>query len=363
MMLLLLALGLGFLVAGATMIIRGGALLAARLGLSPLVIGMTVVAFSASSPELVVSLGAVIGGVPDVAVGAVVGSNIFNVLFTLGLAALVAPLVVSNHLLRYGVPLMILVATMFYLMSGDRVISRTEGGVLVACLIAATTAMIYFGRRKGEGEVAPHDLPSPLPVGSSLKREVLLVLGGLVITSLGSHWFVDGAVQLARWMGVSNLVIGLTVVAVGASLPELITTVVASLRGDRDIAVGNVVGSIIFNILGVLGLTAMLAPNGLPIPPVAIAFDIPVMVAVALVCLPIFFTGGEIARWEGALLLIYYLIYAIYLVLAASKDDDLEAFGEVVLWYVIRPTVFSLLICVALAWWRKWKTQRAQSAA
>ncbi len=363
MMYLLLALGLGLLVAGAGMIIRGASHLAARLGLSPLVIGMTVVAFSTSAPELVLSLNAIANGLPDIAVGTVVGSNIFNVLFTLGLAALVAPLVVSSHLLRYGVPLMILVATLFYLMSGDRVIDRGEGALLVACLVGVTTAMIIFGRKKRGAEAAAHELPAPPPVGTSLKWDLLFIGGGYGLTALGSHWFVQGAVLFARWMGVSDLVVGLTVVAVGASLPELVTTVVASLRGERDIAVGNVVGSIIFNILGVLGLMALVAPNGLPVAPVAVAFDIPVMVAVALVCLPIFFTGGEIARWEGALLLVYYLIYATYLVLAASKDDDLEAFGEIVLWYVIRPTVFSLLICVVLAWWRKWKLQRAQSAA
>lgn len=363
MMMFLLVLGLGLLVGGVELILRGASRLAGRFGLSPLVIGMTVVAFTTNAPELVVSLDATLNGFPDIAVGAVVGSNIFNVLFTLGIAALVAPLRVSSLLLRFGVPLMILVSTSLYLMSWDRLISRGEGALLLAGLLGVGLVTFYYGHLRGKSDGSLQELSVAPKASHSLRRDLVLIGGGLGLTVLGSHWFMQGAVLVGRSVGVGNLVVGLTIVAIGASLPELTATVVASLRGERDIAVGNVVGSLIFNILGVLGVTALVAPSGLPVAPVAVAFDIPVMVAVALVCLPIFFTGGEIARWEGALLLVYYLIYAIYLVLSASKDDDLEAFGEIVLWYVIRPTVFSLLICVALAWRRKWLAARAQSAA
>lgn len=361
---ILILIGLGLLVAGAELLVKGASQLANRYGLPPLVIGLTVVAFATSTPELVVALESTLNGRPAVAVGDVVGSNIFNVLFVLGLAALVAPIVVSSHLLRLDVPLMIFISTFFYYRCQNRVISQAEGLLLFVGLVIYTGAMIYFGHREyNRNKVTP--TPQEMATRpTSPARTLMAIVAGFGLIALGSHWLVEGGVQIARWMNVSDLVIALTLVAVGTSLPELVTSVVASVRGERDIAVGSIVGSNIFNLLGVVGLTALVTPGGLAVPPVAIAFDIPVMVAVAIVCLPIFFTGGEIARWEGALLLVYYLIYAVYLVLAASKNDDLEAFGEIVMWFVIRPTVLSLLICVLLAYRRKWlAARRLQSAA
>lgn len=360
---ILILIGLALLVAGAELLVKGASHLANRLGLPPLAIGLTVVAFATSTPELMVALETTFSGRPDIAVGTAVGSNIFNVLFVLGLAALVAPIVVSSHLLRLDVPLMIFVSTLFYYRCQDRVISQLEGLLFFVGLAIYTGAMLYFGHREHVGRRAPSPPQKSAAPHAPLVRSLVFMGAGFILIALGSHWLVEGGVQVAQWMRVSDMIIALTLVAVGTSLPELVMSVVASARGERDIAVGGLVGSNIFNLLGVLGLTALLTPGGLPVAPVLIAFDIPVMVAVAIVCLPIFFTGGEIARWEGALLLVYYLIYAIYLVLAASKNDDLEAFGEIVMWFVIRPTVLSLLICVLLAYRRKWVAARSVQSA
>jgi cation:H+ antiporter len=177
-------------------------------------------------------------------------------------------------------------------------------------------------------------------------RNITLVIVGLALLVLGSRWLVDGAVSFARHLGVSELIVGLTIVAAGTSLPEVVTSIIAALRGERDIAVGNVVGSNIFNILAVLGITSIVAPGGIPVSSAVIGFDLPVMIAVALACLPIFFTGGTISRKEGVLLLAYYVAYTAYLVLAASHHDALPRFSAVMLEFVIPITAVTLIIVV-----------------
>ena len=171
-----------------------------------------------------------------------------------------------------------------------------------------------------------------------------LVLGGLALLVLGSRWLVDGAMSIAQYLGVSELIIGLTIVAAGTSLPEVVTSVIASIRGERDIAVGNVVGSNLFNIMGVLGLSSILAPTGIGVSPAVIRFDIPVMIVVAFACLPIFFTGGVISRWEGALLLGYYLAYTLYLILAAAQHDALPRFSATMLYFAVPLTLVTLIV-------------------
>jgi cation:H+ antiporter len=175
-----------------------------------------------------------------------------------------------------------------------------------------------------------------LPIGA--------VAAGLAMLAIGSMWLVDGAVAIARVLGLSELVIGLTIIAAGTSLPEIATSVIAGIRGQRDIAVGNVVGSNIYNILMVLGVCAMLAPNGLPVPAAAINFDLPVMLAVCVACFPIFFTGHAVHRWQGALFLAYWVAYTTYVVLAASHHDSATRFGAVMTAFVIPPTVVMLLV-------------------
>ncbi|MGM0982658.1 MAG: calcium/sodium antiporter [Pseudomonadota bacterium] len=329
--------GLVLLIVGAEGLVRGASRLAARLGISSLIVGLTVVAFGTSSPELAVSLKAAIDGQAGLAMGNVVGSNIFNVLFILGLSALIVPLAVAQQLVRFDIPLMIVLSGLVLLMSLDGAIGRFDGLVLVTGLAAYTTFLL----RQGKRVVSPESTATTSPPWAI---DLLLVGGGLGLLVLGSRWFVEGAVVFAAYLGVSDQVIGLTIIAAGTSLPEVVTSLIAALRGERDIAVGNVVGSNVFNILGVLGLTGLLAPTGIVLSTAMIGFDLPVMIAVALACLPICFTGGQISRWEGGVFFGYYLAYTLYLILAAARHDALPGFGMVMLYFVLPITVLTLAL-------------------
>lgn len=344
MVFLLLALGLLLLVAGAELLVRGASRLASAAGISPLVVGLTVVAFGTSAPEMAVSVQSAVAGQTDLAVGNVVGSNIFNVLFILGLSALIVPLVVSRQLIRLDVPLMIAVSFLLILLSLDGEISRLEGAFLFAGIIVYTVFLIRQSRR--ESAALAVDLPEGYTSGksSSWVANVAMVIIGLALLVLGARWLVNGAVEIATALGVSELVIGLTIVAAGTSLPELATSVLASIRGERDIAVGNVVGSNIFNILAVLGLSGIVAPRGLTVVESALTFDIPVMIAVAIACLPIFFSGYLIARWEGALFLAFYVAYVAYLVLNATQHATVPAFEAAMIYFVLPLTAITLLV-------------------
>ena len=354
--------GLALLVAGAEALVRGASRLAARFGVPPLVIGLTVVAFGTSAPEVAVSTVAAVAGQPDLAFGNVVGSNLFNILFILGLSALIAPLVVDAKLVRLDVPVMIVTALLAGVFALDGTVGRVDGLVLLALLAGYTTFLVTQSRREGaavQAEFAREYGPAP-GAGDEARRgrgrlalEAVLVVAGLGLLLLGSHLFVDGAVSLARALGLSDLVIGLTVVAAGTSMPELVTSLVATLRGERDIAVGNVVGSNIFNVLGVLGLAAAVAPGGVPVPPSALAFDLPVMLAASLACLPVFFTGRRIARWEGALFLAYGLAWMTTLVLQAEQHDALAAWNGAMLGWVLPLTAVTLVVVA----WREYRAR------
>jgi len=319
----LIVAGLGLLVLGAEALVRGASKLALVFGISPLVIGLTVVAFGTSAPEMAVSAVSALAGQPNIALGNVVGSNIFNVLFILGVSALVAPLAVAQKLVRMDVPLMIAVSVVAWLFSLNGVIGRAEGVLLFAGIMAYTVFLVVESRREKREigqEYAEAFGQSPRPGAGSLLKEGLLVAAGLAMLVLGSRWLVNGAVAIAQQLGVSDLVIGLTIIAAGTSLPELATSVVASIRGERDIAVGNVVGSNIFNLLGVLGLAACVAPSGVVVSLSALRVDLPVMVAVAAACLPVFFTGHRISRREGLLFVSAYTAYTAYLVATARTS-------------------------------------------
>ena len=344
----LLVAGLAVLVVGAEGLVRGAASLARRVGISPLVVGLTVVAFGTSAPEAAVSLQAALAGRGGLAVGNVVGSNIFNVLLILGISAAVAPLVVQRRLVRLDVPVMIVVSALPLVLGLDGRIAPLEGVLLLAGGLAFTAFLVVRDRRAAAaGETKspprpeePEERP-PLPV---LPAVVLVVLG-LAFLIFGARWLVDGATGLARDLGASELVIGLTVVAVGTSVPEAATSVVAALGGQRDIAVGNVVGSNIFNVLFVLGLASG-AGGGVPISPGALSFDLPVMFAVAVACLPIFFTGYVISRWEGAIFLAYYTAYFVFLVLDAAGHEAEPVFTGVMLGFVLPITALTLVVIV-----------------
>jgi len=347
---LLLLAGLVMLIAGAEALVRGASRLATLIGMPPLVIGLTVVAFGTSAPELAVSVKAVLAGQGGIALGNVVGSNIFNVLFILGASALVSPLVVAQQLVRLEVPLMIGLSLAVLLLALDGAIGRTDGLLLVAGLCAYTAFVVHQGRAetaavRAEYEAAFGSPPRSAPHGWA--RGVVQVAGGLGLLVIGSGWLVDAAVAMARALGVSELVVGLTIVAAGTSLPEVVTSLVATARGERDIAVGNVVGSNLFNLMGVLGVAAVVAPRGIAVSPGVLRFDLPVMGIVALACLPIFFTGARIARWEGALLLGYWAAYTTYLVLAATHHDALPAYGTALVWFALPLTGVTLAVISA----------------
>jgi cation:H+ antiporter len=346
--------GLVLLVVGAEFLVKGASKLAAAFGVSPLVIGLTIVAFGTSAPEMAVSVGAAWSGQADLALGNVVGSNIFNVLFILGLSALVAPLVVNQQLVRLDVPLMIVASVLALLFGMDGKISRIDGTILFGAIIVYTVFLIIQSRKETnfavqaeyEQEYADKDSNG----AQHFLRDGAYIVGGLVLLVLGSQWLVDSAIAIAQHFGVSELIIGLTIVAAGTSLPELATSVIASLRGERDIAVGNVVGSNIFNLLSVLGFSSIVAPDGIVVPQAAINFDIPVMIGVALACLPIFFTGYLISRWNGALFLFYYLAYTLYLIMVSLQHDALTTFITAMMFLI--PLTLLTLVILALRFHR-----------
>ena len=293
--------GLVLLVAGAEVLVRGAARLAAQFGIPPLIIGLTVVAFGTSAPETAVSVQAAFNGSGDLAIGNVIGSNIANILLILGMTALIAPLVVSRQLIRLDVPIMIGASLLVFALAWDGSLSRLDGALLFAGILAYTAFLIISSRRDkttaADDEFATEFGLNEAPKPYAGLINLGLIVVGLVLLVSGSNFLVEGAVSLARALGLSELVIGLTVVAVGTSLPELATSVMAAIKGERDIAVGNIVGSNIFNLLCVLGLASLVSPSAIPVAANALAFDFPVMIAVAIACLPIFFNGYSIKRW------------------------------------------------------------------
>jgi cation:H+ antiporter len=346
-LLLLFAGGVAALIAGANLLVRGASSLAAALGISPLVIGLTVVAFGTSSPEMAVSVQSAWSGQTDIAVGNVVGSNIFNVLFILGLSALLAPLIVAGQLVRREVPLMIGVSILLLVLTLDGDVSRAEGALLCAVMVIYTVYLIVQARREGAAAATEYEWEFGRTAASRGRRWVVqigLVVGGLVLLVLGANWLVEAAVRTARSLGLSELVIGLTIVAAGTSLPEVAASVVAALKGERDIAVGNIVGSNLFNILAVLGLSSLVSPAGLAVAPSLLALDMPVMIAVAIACLPIFLSDYRIERWEGALFLAYYVFYVTYLVLAATGHALLPLFAGAMLLFALPLTAVTLAV-------------------
>ena len=330
--------GLVLLVAGAELLVRGAAGLAARVGLSALVIGLTVVAFGTSAPEVAVSLDATFTGRSAIAVGNVVGSNVFNVLFILGASALVAPLVVSRQILRTDVPILIGVSVLAWVMTLDGRLSRFDGALLLLGFVAYTTFTVREGLRQSAKEPEAARPGWPWPV------QALVVLAGLALLVLGARWFVAGAVDVARLLGWSETVIGLTIVAAGTSMPEVATSLLAAFRGERDIAVGNVVGSNISNVLAILGLSAVCASDGLEVAPSIFRFDLPVMVAVAVATAPIALARGVIGRGHGAFFLGAYAAYTGYLVLDSSGHDALPALSAVALEFVLPLVVVTLIV-------------------
>jgi cation:H+ antiporter len=340
--------GLTVLLGGGECLVRGASRLAAAAGISPLAIGLTVVAFGTVS--------ALSGnGGADIAVGNIVGSNIFNILFILGISAMVAPLAVSAQLVKWDVPILIGVSVLFLILALNGRIDRIDGILLFSGIIGYTVFTVWKGRKENNAgradKIATDAHPLQTGKGRALLVNLLLIGAGLALLVIGSKWMVDGAVQMAKSLGVSELVISLTIVAVGTSLPELATSVLAAFKGERDIAVGNVIGSNLFNILCVAGFSGAAVPGGIAVSPTALAFDIPVMIAVAVACLPIFFSGLRIDRLEGFLFLACYVAYTAWLILTALNHPALPGM-DVALHYLVLPVTALLILIPAIRQFR-----------
>jgi len=350
--------GLALLLLGAELLVRGASRLAAALGIAPLVIGLTVVAWGTGSPELAVGVKAALAGQPDLTVGNVIGSNIANILLVLGFAALIVPLKVSRRVVRLDVPLMIGASVLTLLLALDGKLGTFDGLLFVALLLAYTWWTIRTSRRERRAIVAAYErevgsdgeIPDLHGRWRLFGTYGLMVGGGLVLLVKGSDWLVEGASAIAVSLGFSELTIGLTIVALGTSLPELATSAVAGMRGERDIAVGNVVGSNIFNILAVLGVTALVAEGGIPVAAAALHFDIPIMIAVAFACLPVFFSDYLIDRWNGALFVALYAGYLAYLVMEGVQHDAVTGFATIMLTFVIPLVLFTLVLLAVRSW-------------
>lgn len=354
---LMIAGGFVVLIAGGEVLVRGAAGLARIVRVSPLVIGLTIVALCTSTPELAVVLQASLSGQTDLAVGNVVGSCICNVLLVLGLSAVVAPLIVSARLVRLEVPLMIAASVAVLVLGLDGTVDCRDGLILFAALPVYMVWTVLVGRRESsqvKEELARGGNPTAVIRKVGVLGRLLLIAVGVGMLGIGSSWLVEGSVSIAERLGVSRLVIGLTILAVGTSLPEVTTCVIASFRGHYDLAVGNAVGSNILNILAVLGLTAAVAPKGIAVSAEALSFDIPVMIAVSVVCLPIFVTGWKITRWEGLLFLGYYALYLSCLVVTANLRGDLVRNGLLIgLAIIVLLTAVGLSVGVFGNWRKK----------
>lgn len=348
---LLLFAGLVLLVIGADLLVKGAARLASNFGVPALVIGLTVVAFGTSAPELAVSVKAAFSGQAELAIANVVGSNIFNILFILGLAALISPLVISHQLIRQDVPIMVAVSIIAVLMTLDGKINKLEAVILVLGLVSYTVFLFYQGKQKGV-DVSDGEVEAMLKANVPLWQNLLFVIGGLVLLVLGARWLVQSAVELAMAWGVNEAVIGLTIIAAGTSLPEVVTSVVATVRGERDIAVGNVVGSNIFNILCVLGIAGSASPIPLLAGEQLTNFDIPVMLGVTVLCVPLFYIGSMLDRIEGFLFLALYVAYVWVLIAMALLLDYLPQLHSGIA-YGLLPIVLLYILFALVHDWRK----------
>ena len=335
--------GLIALVGGAELLVRGASRLAQSFGISPLVIGLTIVAFGTSAPEMTVSIGAVLGGRTELAFGNAIGSNVFNVLGILGMAAIITPLSVHIQLIRQEAPILIGSAMLLLVLSLDGNIGSFDALLLAGLLVGYTVFLIVQSRAEPSTPAEQDGRPSSRSV------QIAFVIGGLILLVGGAQALVSAAVHFARAFGVSEVIIGLTIVAVGTSLPEVAASVMAAFKGERDIAVGNVVGSCIFNLLGVIGFSSLAATfmpgaEGLPVPASVLNFDLWVMLAAFVACLPVFLSGREIARWEGIVFLGYYLAYTVYLVMQSQAHDALQAYSSTMLGFVVPLTIVTLVV-------------------
>lgn len=342
--------GIILLLGGAHLLVSSSSTLAVRFGIPTIFIGVTIVAFATSAPEIAVSLDAVLEDRAGLALGNVLGSNIANILLILGLSAVIAPIKVTKRVVWLDIPIMILASVALYVLALDQKLQPLDGVIMLVLFAGFMIFQIQQARKDKNNSVKARDENQEAEGEANPYLQGVLLLLGLALLALGAHWLVESAITIARIWGLSELIIGLTIVAIGTSLPELATSVLAAGQNESDLSVGNVIGSNIFNILLVLGISAFFSSDGLPISSAALSLDLPFMVAVSIACLPIFFTGHIIARWEGFVFLGYYAAYLLYLFLDATQHQYLELFNEVMMIFVAPITVLTLVIFAVRSW-------------
>ena len=355
--------GLVVLIFGADLLVRGASKLAAAAGIRPLVIGLTIVAIGTASPEIAVSLQAASLGQGSLTLGNVLGSNIFNILFVLGVTAVVAPIVIAEQLIRFDAPIMVGVSLLVFGLAIDGTIGTFDGVILLIGLLAYTVFALRQTRRESKevhDEYAREFEDREKHTLWNTAKNIFFIVIGLGLLVMGARWLVDSASTMAKSIGISELVIGLTVVAVGTSLPEVATSIIAALKGESDIAVGNAIGSNIYNLLGVLGLSGVLSPEGIAVASRVLTFDFLIMVFVALVCIPVFYVDDNVSRGEGVLFLSYYLLYTAYLILDSSHSAILPTITLFIDFYI--PLTFIGLIMFTVRARRVKKERRAGTA-
>ncbi len=318
--LLLIVVGLVALILGAELVVRYGSRLARRMGVPPLLVGLTIVSIGTSAPELAVGIDAVRSGAASLAIANIAGTNVVNLLLILGLSAILRPIVLHLQTIKLDLPAMALAAALVVVLSLDGTFSILDGILLTALAIVYTALLVVFARRESAlvaSEFAEEYPPEPTQGGRAILHIALLV-AGLVVIVLGAGWLVDGSVQLARALGVTDAIIGLTIVAIGTSAPELATTIVSTIRGDRDIAIGNLIGSSTYNLTLILGVSLLFSPGHIDIDPQLVLIDLPLMLLVSLVCIPVFLTGKRVSRAEGIMFVSAYAVYLGFLLAART---------------------------------------------
>jgi len=355
---LLFIIGLVTLIIGAEVLVRGASRLAAIFGVSPLVIGLTIVAFGTSSPELAVSVQSALAGQADISIGNVIGSNIFNIFFILGIAALIRPIKIAEQLIRLDAPIMVGVSIFALLLALDGWLSRTEGLILIGLLIVYIVFTLWASKKENkevQDEYAEEYASKETKGWKSITKNLFFVVAGLAMLYFGSNWLVEAAIIIARTFGVSELVIGLTIVAAGTSMPEVATSIVAAMKGEGDISAGNVIGSNIFNILGVLGVAAATTPESIPVAANILRFDLPIAIFAAVVTIPVFIVDNYISRFDGLIFFSYFVFYNVLVVMRALSNPSVPMFEAFLTAYI--PLTFFIFVALAARYlWRRRKT-------
>ena len=342
--------GLVALIGGAEILVRAVSKLALSIGISKLIIGLTVVAFGTSAPELAISIQAGIDGQTDLMLGNIIGSNISNTLLILGLAALFIPLKVNVSLIKIDVPIMIGITILVYILGYNGMITFWECLLLTFLLFCY---LIYLARQGGKADFSKKEIPKKRFLSTIVN--LALCIAGFALLILGARWLINSSLIFAEMAGISELVVGLTVVAIGTSLPEIVITLVAALKGERDIAIGGVIGSNILNLLAVLGVSGLFIPGAIPVQNILLEFDLIVLIIASFLCIPIFYTGHIISRLEGGLFLFLYFSYLFYLFLSSTDHDFLSVFTNIMIYFIFPVTLLTLIIVTFLEWKKRFR--------